>query len=380
MSNHASTQNGGFTLLEMIFALALGTIVLAAAVQLYNQGVGATFTVSQRAQMQQDFRAATGMLTRDLSLAGSGLGNNVQIGLPTTSTTPVYGCDQSAKCYINGNAAAYPKQGAVPYLYGLIPGWKYGPTLNAAQGPTDVVTVVYTDSRFYLNCYAVSVTSSTVVKFTLNSPLPPNCVLPSGVSSPQNVNDAVAGLTPGDLVWFTLTPSAGCSGCTPSTVVAEVSGVVSTSSTTYNVTFATGDVLKMNQTSAASGSLANVVNDVGTGTRILAITYYIDNSATPPRLMRQISGHSPMPVAENVVHLQFSYDLYNSSTGTVEPNQPDGGASLGLTPNQINKINILHMAMNSTLKGAQGGYQGMDLQTSVSARDLTYNNSYPIGQ
>ena len=64
----------------------------------------------------------------------------------------------------------------------------------------------------------------------------------------------------------------------------------------------------------------------------------------------------------------------------MEPNQADGGASLGLTPNQITKINILHMAMDSTLKGAQGGYQGLDLQTSVSARDLTYNNSYPIGQ
>jgi hypothetical protein len=37
------------------------------------------------------------------------------------------------------------------------------------------------------------------------------------------------------------------------------------------------------------------------------------------------------------------------------------------------------MAMNSTLKGAQGGFQGLDLVTSVSARDLTYNNSYPIG-
>jgi len=292
----------------------------------------------------------------------------------------VYGCDQAGKCYISGGAAAYPKQGSAPYLYGLIPGWKYGPTLNTAQGPTDVVTVVYTDPGFYLSCYAVSVTSSTVVKFTLNSPLPPNCVLPSGVTAPQNVNDAVVGLTPGDLVWFTLTPGAGCAGCTPSTVVAEVTAVAATSPTTYNVSFATGDVLKMNQTSAASGSLANVVSDVGSGTRILVITYYIDNSINPPRLMRQISGHSPMPVAENVVFLQFSYDLYNSSTGTVQPNQPDGGASLGLTPNQITKINILHMAMDSTLKGAQGGYQGLDLQTSVSARDLTYSNSYPIGQ
>jgi prepilin-type N-terminal cleavage/methylation domain-containing protein len=379
MSNRSTKRQSGFSLLEMVIAMALGTIVLGAAVQLYSQGVAATWTVSQRAEMQQDFRAAAGMLTRDLSLAGAGLGNNVQIGLPTTSITPVYGCDQSLKCYINGNAAAYPKQGTAPYLYGLIPGWKYGPTLNASQGATDVVTVVYTDNGFYLNCYNVSITSSTVVKFTLPSPLPTGCVLPSGVTAPQDVNDAVAGLTPGDLVWFTLTPGAGCSGCTPSVVVAEVTACTSTGPTTYNVSFASGDVLKMNQTTATSRSLANVVGDVGTATRLLVITYYIDNTFAPPRLMRQVSGHSPMPVAENVVYLKFSYDLYNSNTGLVEPNQADGGVSLGLTPNQITKINIQHMSMNSTLKGAKGGYQGMDLQTSVSARDLTYSNSYPLG-
>jgi prepilin-type N-terminal cleavage/methylation domain-containing protein len=381
MSDRSTKRESGFSLLEMVIAMALGTIVLGVAVQLFSQGVAATWTVSQRAEMQQDFRAASEMLTKDLSLAGSGLGNNVQIGLPTTSTTPVYGCDQSLKCYINGTAAAYPKQGAVPYLYGLIPGWKYGPTLNASQGATDVVTVVYTDSGFFLNCYNVTVTTSTLVTFTLPSPLPTGCVLPSGVTAPQNVNDVVAGLTPGDLIWFTLTPGAGCNPCTPSPVVAEVTGAVTaTSPTTYTVPFATGDVLKMNQTSAASGSLANVVGDVGTSKRILVITYYIDNSLNPPRLMRQISGHSPMPVAENVVYLKFSYDLYNSNTETAVPDQGDGGAGLSpaLTPNQITKINIKHMAMDSTMKGARGGYQGLDLQTSVSARDLTYSNGYPL--
>ena len=48
--------------------------MLGAAVQIYIQGVGATWTVTQRAEMQQDFRAASNMLTKDLSLAGAGLG------------------------------------------------------------------------------------------------------------------------------------------------------------------------------------------------------------------------------------------------------------------------------------------------------------------
>jgi prepilin-type N-terminal cleavage/methylation domain-containing protein len=367
----------GFSMLELLVAMALGLIVLAAAVKLYTQGVNATWTVSQRAQLQQDFRAAEDMLTRDLSLAGSGLGNNVQIALPYgTGTLPVYGCDQTPKCYLNGVAAAYPTQGAQPYLYGLIPGWKFGPTLNAAQGPTDTVTVAYTDPEFYLGCYTASVTNATSVTFSINTTLA-TCVLPSGMAAPQAINDPVVGLTPGDLVWFTVTTGSG-TGATTASVIGEVTSVATGAiPNTYVVGFATGDPLKMNQAGTSSGGIDNVVGWNGTASRILVITYYIDDTVSPPRLMRQVSGHKPIPVAENVVYLQLSYDLYDSSAGTVITNQADGGASQGLTPNQITKINILHMAMSSSMKGAKGGYQGLDLQTSVSARDLTFRNNYP---
>ena len=141
--------------MEMVVSMAIGLIVLAAAVQIYIQGVSATWTVAQRAEMQQDFRAASNILTKDLSLAGAGLGNGVAIALPSGST-PLYGCDQTAKCYLNGVAGTYPLQGATPYLYGLLPGYNIGPILNVAQGATDTVTVVYTDSSFYLNCYTAS--------------------------------------------------------------------------------------------------------------------------------------------------------------------------------------------------------------------------------
>jgi hypothetical protein len=118
------------------------------------------------------------------------------------------------------------------------------------------------------------------------------------------------------------------------------------------------------------------------------ITYYIDNttSSTTPRLMRQISGHTPMPVVENVAYMKFSYDLFNSSSDTPAVNQPNPGsgdandtASNNLLPNQITKINILNMAMNSALNNSMfgnSGYQRMDLQTSVSARNLTFTNNY----
>jgi hypothetical protein len=266
----------------------------------------------------------------------------------------------------------------------LIPGYNKGPVL--AAGTTDVTTVVYTDSGFYLNCYTATVTAKSVVTFS--QPIPPatwaseGC-LPNTVTTPQAVNDAALGLTTGDLVLMTL-------GGT--TMVGEVTGPVTTGTDasgniTYIVPFANNDALKMNQTPTGKGfntaallsSGSSAVAPCGaTGPcRLLVITYYIDNTTTPARLMRQVSGHSPVPVAENIVYMKFSYDLFNANAGTVAVGQVDGGAALGLLPNQITKINIINMAMNSTMKGAQGGYQGADLQTSVSARNLSYVNDYP---
>ncbi|MFZ0685755.1 MAG: prepilin-type N-terminal cleavage/methylation domain-containing protein, partial [Terriglobales bacterium] len=108
MRDRSTKHESGFSLLEMVIAMAVGTLVLGAAVQIYSQGVNATWTTTQRAEMQQDFRAASNALTKDLSMAGSGLGPGAAIALPST-TTPVYGCDQTGTCYINGAAVTYPK-------------------------------------------------------------------------------------------------------------------------------------------------------------------------------------------------------------------------------------------------------------------------------
>ena len=382
MSRQSNVRDQGFSLLEMVIAMALGTVVMAAAVQMFSRSVSATWVVTQRSEMQQDFRSASNILTKDLNMAGSGMGQNVQIALPSGAGTvkPVYGCDQTPTCYINGGAVAYPTQLVaginVPFLYGLMPGWKFGPTVNAAAGPSDIITVVNTDTNFLLSCYTANVISSTSVRLTLANPLPVTCVVPPPLLAPQAVNDPVVGLTPGDLVLWNVTIGAGA-GATSSSVIGEVTNVVSLGGNTYTVAFAAGDPLRMNQPAAAAGSIGNIVAGAGSGTRINVITYYIDNTIVPPRLMRQVSGHSPVPVVENVSFLQFTYDLFNFNTGAILTEQADGGVSQGLTPNQITKINIKHMSLASPLNGTVG-YQGLDLQTSVSARDLTFRNDYPL--
>jgi len=396
MSNRKATREHGFSLVEMMVSVALGAIVLSAAVQMYTKGLGATWLVSQRAEMQQDFRAAANMMTKDLSLAGAGLGNGAAIALPS-ATNPRYGCDQSGSCYINGAAGLYPQNGGVPYMYGLIPGYQKGPILLAAQGASDVVTAIYTDSDFLLNCYIPKVSAKGVVTFS--QPVSPNtwasegCLPNPNITQPQQPNDAAAGLTAGDVVMMTLGGK---------TIVAEVTGAVTTTGSgtaqTWSVPFADNDALRLNQTGSGTGLNTASLNATGTASaapcgslgpcRLLIVTYYVDITTTPARLMRQVSGHSPMPIVENIAWLQFNYDLFNDSTLGYCVSQPNPGSgdaqdtcSNGLLPNQITKINIQNLALNGTQKGSQfgqgTGYQRMSLQTSVCARNLTYNNNYP---
>ena len=333
------------------------------------------------------------MLTKDLSLAGAGLGNGAAIPLPS-KITPEYGCDQTSACYLGGSNTSpgtYPLQGATPTLYGLIPGYTLGPTLSSNPNATDVVTVVYSDTTFYLNCYQATVSALGQVTFgPATAPVngvvptfPPTNCLPSGVTTPQAVNDTMVGLTPGDLVLMTLNGIQVVGEVTAGTITTGTNAV----GTTYIVPFANSDVLNMNQTGTGATAGLNGAALHATGAnpvRLLVITYYIDKTVTPARLMRQISGHTPMPVADGIAYMKFSYDLYNDNTNLPAVNQPNPGsgdandsASNGLNPTDITKINILHMAMNSALHGASG-YQGLDLETSVSARDLTYSNKYPI--
>ena len=63
----------GFSLVELLVAIALGLIVLAATTQLFKNGMDATVLVSQSSEMQQNVRATLNLVSKDVSMAGSGL-------------------------------------------------------------------------------------------------------------------------------------------------------------------------------------------------------------------------------------------------------------------------------------------------------------------
>jgi len=386
-------------------SLALGMLVVGAAVKLFSQGVDATWVIQQRAEMQQDLRATENLLLRDISLAGAGLTGvpGESVALPSANGSPIYGCDQTktaAGCLPVGGVN-YPSipAGSSPTLYPIISGYGLGITPPGALIPggvgTDLITVVYTDVTLALNCYTVTFNApGNVITFTAppNNPVPASCVLPSGLAYPQAVNDGVVGLTAGDILLLS-TPLGYA--------VAEVTNVAGPAGapapgSTYNVTFADKDALNLNQNGQpndltqvsgfASAPPAGVAGSVAN--RLLVITYYLQNIPDPTGqttgttiLYRQVSGHTAVPVADNIVNMQFTYDTYDSSGDLLSQlGDPTSGGTVA--PNVIRKINIAHLTIHSQLDGTRSsliatqGYQGYDVQTSMSARNLSYNNRY----
>ncbi len=406
MQRNTGSNKRGFTFIELMVSLALGMLVVGSAIKLFSQGVDATWVVSQRAELQQDLRAVQIMLQKDISMAGAGLPSGQGVALASgTGTSPIYGCDQTgtaAGCPPNGGPK-YPCSSltgtCIPTLYGIIPGYQLGITPPGSTVKTDLITVTYSDPLLMINCYQVAVTSATSATFT-GPPAPgpppstwtPTCSLPASLTLPQSLNDPVVGLQPGDLILF--------QGKIVNTVyaVGEVTKVTG-SYPTFTVTFASGDALKMNQPGAnndlslfapgvpagnpGSPVASNVAN------RLEVITYYLKNIADPSGattgitvLYRQINGQTAVPLSDNVINMQFTYDTYDTS-GDLLNQTGDGGESLGVSLNLIRKINIAHLTIRSQSAGtrtslmATQGYQGYDIQTSISARNLSYQNRYP---
>jgi type II secretory pathway pseudopilin PulG len=366
----------GFSLLELTIAAALGVLVILAMTSLFRTGMNTTFTVTERAETQQNLRAAIELMTKDLSLAGAGLPSG-GLQLANASANKI-ACNQSGTCYVSGDT--YPNSN---YMTGIIPGFgngvESGATISSAPAATnDSVTSIYCDYNFPLTNFNFTFPSTTQASVSvINSTVSPNNILAPG------------GLNVGDLLLFLVstpgngTGSQGTSAAQTAAVVGEITGLPSNSV----IDFASGDALNFNQSQTTANSLAytikNLGSSLGTGNtvsvcRLNAVTYFLQVPAAggtvqTPRLMRQVNGLTAVPVADNIINLQFSYDVINSQLGTISANQANPIAA-GLSPALIQKVNMWIMGQGLLTGGKQA--QSMYLASSVAARNMSFCNSY----
>ncbi|MGZ4730528.1 MAG: PilW family protein [Terriglobales bacterium] len=353
----------GFSLVELLIAMALGLIVLAATTQLFKNGMDATRLVTQSSEMQQSVRATLNLIAKDVSMAGSGLpSGGLSLPAGAGSTASFFAVDPTQAWLANNG---YPGK----FMYGIVPGAGNGieiggPATIAATGTaSDAITVVYADYAFPLNQYTTAIPPANPLgdKVTFTPPVPAPAGFPA-IQSPT-------GIQVGDLILFSNNLGSA---------VGEVTGITPGAGPSTDISFVNGDPLTINQTGAASGNIRSIIGGGTTiGTRIWAVTYFIEVPAAatsqPPRLMRQVNGQRPAPVADNIINLKVTYDVCNGANG---PNCSGVANPLlaPFSPSQINKVNI--QVMGQTLNSYGNKSRSTVLTTSVSTRSLSFKDRY----
>jgi len=364
----------GFTLIELMVAMAIGLVVIGAATQLFKTAMDSTMLVTSEAEMQQNIRTALNYISRDVSMAGAGLppgGLALPYGIGSTSAK--YGCDPTAKCYLTTFKYPTGTVGGVNvsnYMYGLIPGPLNGmevggpATLAASNTVPDAVTSIYVDYSFPLSQYTISFPDLTGTTIAAAPPAAPPAGFPAIISP--------TGLNLGDLVLLSNTKGSA---------VGEITAIAPGAGGGATITFANGDALNMNQSGAANGNIAYIAttnpNVPTVANRLFVVTYFVEVPANgqTPRLMRQVNGQLPIPVADNIIGMNITYDMCDGLVGgsCAGVRDPIGNVP-SFSPNQIHKINI--QLMGQSVLSAANQSHSMFLATSVSARDLTFKNRY----
>jgi len=369
----------GFSLLELLVASSIGLTVVLLMTSLFKTGMDATMKVTQRAETQQNMRAAIELMTKDISLAGAGLpSGGLQLG---TAGLSKFACNQAGTCYITGGTYPNSGGGSPNYMYAIEPGFgvgvQNGAVIPAATGQTNSsITTIYCDYNFPLTNFTFTLTSATSATVS---------VVSAGVT-PNNIL-APGGLQVGDLLLFNVSvPGNGNPGndngnslVQTAAVVAEITGIPNNTT----IDFAAGDALNMNF-SAGSNNLASVATAAAAAGakmsiwRLEAVSYFLQvppagGTVQLPRLMRQVNGLNAVPVADGIINLQFTYDVIDSVNAIVVANQQNP-IGAGESPSLIQKVNIWIMGSSPTTDGNRS--QNMYLATSVSTRDMSFCNSY----
>ncbi len=82
-------------------------------------GMNATLTVTQRAETQENMRAAIELMTKDISMAGAGLPSG-GLQLANAGGATKVACNQAGTCYVPADTYPLSGVGAQNYMYGIL--------------------------------------------------------------------------------------------------------------------------------------------------------------------------------------------------------------------------------------------------------------------
>lgn len=340
---NSKTGESGFSLLELMVAMAIFLIISASVWGLLRAAQQGRTTVTEQTQLAKNVRISLNLISRDAYNAGYGypaastviLADNrisTTLGIPTDSDTT----RDTVPPVISGNNITLN-------------------TFNLAPNTrTDQATFLFKDQTFNAG---------------------------SGFSQPLQI--ATRSTTSGGVV--ELASTSGNSSCRINDLyiltgqTGSTLGIATGLTGASTIQFANGDALSFNQT-----GLAGVLNTISATSiyRVRMVTYFVTADGTLTRReyvnVQPTASFVDQPLVYNVENFQIQYVMDN---GTVSDNPsagPDGVAGNGddvqLNLTAVRQIRLT-VSVKSTEKNSIGQPFTETMTTTVSTRNLGYEAS-----
>jgi len=377
----------GFTLIELLLAMVVTMVLLYAAVTAFRDASQSNSTVAEAADMTDNLRTGMNLMQQDMQQAGTGIpvgGIPIPFTSNGSSSSPCGTTPEPVRPVLNGTTFFRACNSTLP---GIEPGDQLGPLITAPDASagtvnSDETTVLYADNTSGIDSQPIYALATAA-----NPPVPANPGCPNGSMKLAGttltvtfdatcVNLSTAGIIiqAGDLVMFSNTLG------TTLLTVTGVNGQV--------LTFGTGDAFGLNGRSDTSGTIAGLETGGAacgganscfpptTATRIWMVSYYLDNTTSPPfvRLIRQLNLFPATAVGETLENLQFTYNFVDGVTNPSNQNSVPAGND----ESQIRSANVYIGARSSypIHQGNQIVYARNNLVSQVSFRSMAYYNKY----
>jgi len=388
-------RQSGFTLVEMMVAMGVALVALAATVSAFRDSAYTNQQVSLKSDISDNLRAGLNFIQQDLIQAGTGIPVG-GISIPNTGAA-ASGCPTGVSAL---NRPALVVSGLTfpicnTTLMAVEPGDAIGNFISSPDATsvtrTDLITMLYVDVDKTLGldnrpviqaplgadpgCAGTISANGQTVVFD-------NTTMYLGKINCVDLSTAIVPIKPGDLIMF-----SNANGNAIQTVT-NVSG----QTLTFASGLAAGDAYNLNGTGKPAGTLIQLQNSTTnssgnkvylntypptTASRIWMISYYLDDVTDPGhvRLIRRTNFNPGVAVGETIEDLQFTYNYVNGST--VLANQATVPASY--SENQIRSVNV-YLGARSDNPLATGrskpAYIRNSLQTQVCLRSMSYVNQF----